>query len=170
MKNHLIISLLFLSVGFSQRLSEVIETYDNGNIKSITYHKKTRNGIEKVKEERYHEYGQKEREGTYKYGKKNGLWTYWDENGKKLEEGTFEDGKKEGKWTGWYQNGKKRWVSSYKDGKLELETGWYENGQKEIEWIYKYGKDFSRKCWDEDGNECDSHHIPHIIIHHTLSH
>ena len=100
MKNHLIISLLILSVGLSQQLiPQITETYKNGNVKSIIYHKKTRNGIEKVKEERYHEYGQKSSEGTY-----------------------------------------------------------------------KYGKDFSRKCWDEDGNECDSHHIPHIIIHHTLSH
>ena len=72
---------------------------------------------------------------------------------------------------GFYENGLKRFVELYNNN---LKNGksiyWYENGQKEIEWIYKYGKDFSRKCWDEDGNECDSHHIPHIIIHHILSH
>ena len=77
MKNHLIISLLILSVGFSQRLSEVIETYDYGNIKSIKYHKKTRDRIEKVKFEKYYENGQKEKEGTYKDGEKDGLFTIW---------------------------------------------------------------------------------------------
>ena len=57
MKKTLLIVLL-LSVGFSQKLSEVIETYENGNIKSITYHKKTRDGIEIVKYEGYYENGQ----------------------------------------------------------------------------------------------------------------
>ena len=31
-------------------------------------------------------------EGTYKEGKKDGLWTYWYENGQKMEEETFKDG------------------------------------------------------------------------------
>ena len=81
MKNHLIISLLILSVGFSQKLTEVVETYENGNIKSITYHKKTRDGIEKVKYEEYYENGQKKSEGTFKDGGKDGKWTTWFENG-----------------------------------------------------------------------------------------
>jgi len=92
MKNHLIISLLILSVGFSQRLSEVIETYDNGNIKSITYHKKTRNGIEKIKYEEYYYNGQKDKEETYKNGELDGLWISWFENGQKKTEGTWKDG------------------------------------------------------------------------------
>ena len=39
MKKILLIALL-LSLGFSQKLTEDVETYDNGNVKSITYHKK----------------------------------------------------------------------------------------------------------------------------------
>ena len=70
MKKILLIVLL-LSVGFSQKLTEVVKTYDNGNIKSITYHKKTRDGIEKVKYEGYYKNGQKSQEGTYKDGKFN---------------------------------------------------------------------------------------------------
>jgi len=46
MKKILLIVLL-PSFGFSQKFTEVVETYDNGNIKSITYHKKSRTGIEK---------------------------------------------------------------------------------------------------------------------------
>ena len=63
MKKNILIVLL-LSFGFSQKLSEVIETHENGNIKSITYHKITGNKIELVK------------------------WTYWYENGQKSSEGT----------------------------------------------------------------------------------
>ena len=91
MKNHLIISLLILSVGFSQKLTEVVETYENGNIKSITYHKKSRTGIEKVKYEQYYEYGQKKIEETWKDGWEDGLWTWWYENGQKQYEGTYKD-------------------------------------------------------------------------------
>ena len=68
MKKILLIVLL-LSFGFSQKFTEVVETYDNGNIKSITYHKKSRTGIEKVKYEEYFVYEQKSSEGTYKGGK-----------------------------------------------------------------------------------------------------
>jgi len=90
-KTFLIISLLFLSVGFCQQIIHT-ETYEDGNIKSITYHKKSRTGIEKVKYEEYYENGQKKWEGTYKDGKEDGLWTYWDENGQKKSEITYKDG------------------------------------------------------------------------------
>ena len=66
MKKILLIVLL-LSVGFSQQIIHT-ETYENGNIKSITYHKKTRNGIEKVKYEEYYYNGQKKKEYNYKDG------------------------------------------------------------------------------------------------------
>ena len=92
MRNYLIISLLILSVGFCQRLSEVIETYKNGNIKSITYHKKTRDGIEKVKYEEYHQFGQKITERNYRDGKEDGLYTRWYDSGQKSSETTFKDG------------------------------------------------------------------------------
>ena len=96
MKKILIIaSLLILSVGFSQQLIPVVETYSDGNIKSITYHKKSRNGIEKVKYEEYYEHGQKSSEGTYRDGRfyGDGKWTWWYKNGQKSEERTYKDGK-----------------------------------------------------------------------------
>lgn len=48
---------------------------DNRNVKNITYHKKSRTGIEEVKYEKYYKYGQKESEETFKNGKLDGLWT-----------------------------------------------------------------------------------------------
>ena len=133
MENHPIILLLIFSVGISQQLPKVFETYENGNLKSITYHKETKTGTEKVKYEVYHYTGQKAAEGTYKDGKEDGLWTYWWKNGKKESEGTFKDGKKDGKWTDWYENGQKKEEETYKDGvKDGLFTDWYENGKKYI--------------------------------------
>ena len=152
MKNHIIISLLILSVGLSQQIITT-QSYKNGNVKSITYHKKTRDGIQKVKEEGYHEKGQKEFEGSYKDGKKEGLWTYWNENGQKKEEGNINDDRKDGLWTYWYENGKKKSEGILKDRKLDgLWIKWYENGQKQYEGTFKDGKEISKKEWNEDGS------------------
>jgi len=156
MKNQIIISLLFLSIGLSQRLSEVIETYENGNVKSITYHKKTRDGIQKVKEEGYFEKGQKEFEGSYKDGKKDGLWTVWYENGQKKEEITFKNGKRDGLETEWWSNGQKINEMTYKDGK-EWDGKWTswsddENKLKVYEETYKDGELISQKDFNPDGS------------------
>ena len=142
MKRLLLIVLpLFISVGFSQQIIHT-ETYDNGNIKSITYHKKTRYGIEKVKEEGYYPYGQKYSEGTYKDGRQDGVWTWWYEDGKKIGEGSYLNG--DGTDLGY------RGVPRYgRDGKW---TFWYENGQKYTEGTYKNGEYISPKYWNEDGS------------------
>lgn len=140
-KTLLIISLLILSVGFSQQLTEVVETYNNGTVKEIKYHKKTRDGIELVKGETYYSSGQKESEGTYKDGEKDGKWTQWYENGQKKAEGTYKDGQLDGKVKGYYENGQKRSEATLKDGKPDGKgTSWYENGQMREEETYKDGE------------------------------
>ena len=80
MKNHIIISLLFLSVGLSQQIIHT-EIYDSENIKSITYHKKTRDKIEIVKFFKYYESGQKKLERTYKDGKLFNILGRWNKDG-----------------------------------------------------------------------------------------
>ena len=143
MKNHLIISLLILSVGVSQQIIHT-NTYDNGNISSISYHNKTSNGIEKIRYEAYYENGQKKQEGDYKDGKGYGLWTWWDENGQKEREGTYKDGKGYGLWTSWYENGQK-YERNLNDGKRDgLTTEWYSNGTKKYEGKYKDGKEVGK--------------------------
>ena len=80
MRNYFIISLLFLSFGFCQQIIHTT-VYENGNIKSITYYNKTRNGIEKVKYEQYFKNGQKMEEVTFKDDKQVGKWTYYNIDG-----------------------------------------------------------------------------------------
>ena len=101
--------------------------------------------------------GKKEFEGSYKVGKKEGLWTYYYKNGTR-EETTYKDGEYDGLRTRWYENGQKSSEHTYKDGKPNgLRTSWYENGQKRWETLYKDGDFISKKCWDNDGieKECD---------------
>ena len=151
MKNYLIITILSFEVVLFQQLSEVIETFHNGNVKSIAYHQKTRNGIEKVKEERYYLNGQKKSEGLIINGDSTGMWISWYENGEKSQEGNFKDGKKDGNWLEWdgkgnkiafiYENGNKRSKETYKNDKKDgLSISWYDNGQKDKDGSFRYGK------------------------------
>ena len=176
-KLHPLLSVLFLiSLGFGQKLYEVIETYENGNIKSITYHKKIRNSIVKVKLEHYWENGRKSGEITlkdgklelmtewyengqklgefhYKDGKRNGLSTNWYESGNIVVQSTFNNDELDGLITQWYENGQKKFERNFKDGKSDgLSTFWYENGQKKKEGTFKDGKEISSKEWNEDGS------------------
>ena len=133
----LIITALMLIVGCSesdaqQKVITVTETYNDGDVSKISYHKITGNKIELVKEINWHENGQKLKEGTYKDGKEDGLWTEWYKNGQKGYEGIFKDGEFDGKWTYWHENGQKWQEGTWKDGSL-----------------------ISSKCWDVVGYEID---------------
>ena len=131
MKNHIIISLLILSVGLSQQeydINDLIEM-DNGL------------WTEKFSDEPIS-------------GKVFGYWFLGEDNNKKkVYVGNLRNGIKSGKWTTWYENGQKKEEGTFKDGKLEgLVTGWYENGQRMGEYTYKDGKLISKKEWNEDGS------------------
>ena len=128
MKRLLLIVLpLFISVGYSQKFVHT-ETFENGNIKSLTSHKETRNRIEKVKYVEYYRNGQKLKEETYKGGEKDGLQTEWYNNGQKKEERTFKDGRKDGLVTSWYGNGQKYYEETYKDGGFDSGKYWNKDG------------------------------------------
>ena len=74
----------------------------------------------------YYDNGQKQEEGNFKDGKKDGLWSWWGENGQKMSEGNYKDNKYDGLWTGWHENGQKKEVGNYKEGKIfGLLTAWH---------------------------------------------
>ena len=148
---------------FSQIIGgEIIhtETYDNGSIEKITYHKqvlvKGVNMIFPVKLEEYYKDGQLYKLENYSkkfpYGYKEST-TEWYKSGEKMEESTYKDGEIDGLRTRWYENGKKDREVHYKDGKENgLYTTWYENGKKKWEGNYKDGEMISSKRWNEDGS------------------
>ena len=57
--------------------------------------------------------GKKKEEGTFKDGKKDGLWTWWYENGQKKTKGTYKDGKQVGKWTWHNEDGSVKEVKEF---------------------------------------------------------
>ena len=149
MKRLLLIVLpLFISFGYSQSINDE-KLIKKGRLK---YHPDTKELYSgKVFQNRMG--GEKEFEGSYKDGKKDGLNTEWYDNGQKKLEGTYKDGERDGLWTWWYEDEQKRSEGPYKDGKPDgLHVQWYENGKKRGEGTFKDGKIISQKEWNEDGS------------------
>ena len=181
MKNHIIISLLFLSIGFSQK------EYNNNNLVEMDngfwtlkfskepisgkvyglfgevkpYKKVYMGNLRKGKREGkwvfyYQSTGKKKYEYYFKDGKQNGLFTKWSKSGKKVFTKTLKDGKKHGLYIEWWPNGKsKSYEGTFKDEKQDgLFTKWYENGQKKEEGTYKNEKiDGLNTEWHENGQK-----------------
>ena len=176
----LIISLLILSIGFSQQeynVNDLIEM-DNGlltvkfsdepitgkvygyfgEVKPLkkVYMGKILNGKQEGRWKSYHNNtGRKSSDDNYKNGLKNGLSTLWWENGQKMMELTFKDGKEDGLSAIWYENGQKKSEITFKDGKKDgLITVWYENGQKQLAaYLRNSIPDGIGKGWYANGNK-----------------
>ena len=86
MNNSLIISLLFLIVGCSKLIDEPSLIEKNGVMYLPQSDKPYSGDVSKLDN-----FGKTLLKGTYKNGKKDGLWTDWDENGKKLIEETYKN-------------------------------------------------------------------------------
>ena len=50
------------------------------------------------------------------------------DDGKKNKEGTFKDGKEDGLWTWWFENGQKKSEPIWKDGEFISSKSWNEDG------------------------------------------
>ena len=63
--------------------------------------------------------GQKEKEGSYKDGKLDGKWTWWNKKGQKVRLKNYKNGKLDGKLIEWFQfNGEIKREENYKNGKI----------------------------------------------------
>jgi antitoxin component YwqK of YwqJK toxin-antitoxin module len=114
MKNHIIISLLFLLIGCSKESVELSKLQDRGGL----YYKINSEEPYSGTSFELYENGQKKSEGTYKDGKEDGLHTSWYNNGQKHIEETYKDGKQDGLYTKWYENGQKKSEMTYKNNMM----------------------------------------------------
>tara|TARA_B100000315_G_scaffold242395_1_gene264513 strand:- start:45 stop:350 length:306 start_codon:yes stop_codon:yes gene_type:complete len=99
---HTLLIVLFLSVGFSQKLTEVVETYVDD-----------KDGKWDGLITEWYENGQKSYEATYKDGEQDGLATWWYENGQKEYEGTYKNESQVGEWIYYKKDGTVREVKEY---------------------------------------------------------
>jgi antitoxin component YwqK of YwqJK toxin-antitoxin module len=117
MRTKLLLFILLVAGITSCRFENKVveETYGDGSPKRLCVYLGKGEGRELLKETTYYPNKQAQMEGTYKEGKREGLWTYWYENGKLWSQGTFVKGKSEGKRTTYFENGKVRYEGLYKD-------------------------------------------------------
>ena len=144
MKNHLIISLLILSVGCKTQkpIKDLTDWYENGQKKSEIIYR----GIDIENDEmvwgkwtEWYENGQRESHGEFyewindnELGlRKQGLWIYWYKSGERYQEINYMDGFEWDKWTEWYKNGNKKGEGYYYlHRKGGLWTKWYGLGTR----------------------------------------
>ena len=79
--------------------------------------------------------------GTYKDGKKEGLWERYHWNGQLEKRGAYKDGNEDDLWVSYYGNGQLLSKSTYKNGVREGLYEYYdENGKLKKKGTYKDGK------------------------------
>lgn len=122
--------IILLSACNSEKNEKVIsQTYQDGSPKIIQYFRKVDGIRVLIKEEGFYQNKNRQFEGTYTNGRKNGVWKTWYENGKLWSETSFKDDVNHGKTMSFHPNGKKYY------------EGQYTNGARSGHWRF----------WDENG-------------------
>ena len=124
--------------------------------------------------------GHKQSEGTWKHGKRDGLWTTWYASGIKAMEESYDadnldgmrklwllsgqqilqefynQGQREGEYQEWHENGALKTKGIYLHGVLDgLLRQWHANGKKSLELNYSNGRrNGNLLSWNENGEEC----------------
>ena len=111
---------------------EVAETWPGGQPKKVFFYETAGEKRDKVMEVRYFQTGNKEMEGHFKNGRKEGTWTFWFENGKRQSENNFRNDLRDGKSTVWRENGYKYYEGTYSMGKLHGTWIFYDTDGRRI--------------------------------------
>ena len=99
--------------------------------------------------------GNKQSEGKFLKGKRNGLWEMWFDNGKPDKAGNFVNGKPDGLQVFWHTNQVKSVEWEYKNGMPHGKMKrFHENGKLEQEGSYDMGMRTGEWfAWDENGKK-----------------
>ena len=108
----------------------------------------------------YFKSGGKESEGTYRYGMKDGNWTYWHEGFGKASAGAYLNGEKSGNWINWHESSGTASAGSYLNDKKDGNwTYWHEVSGRNIiesEGTYKLGiRDGLWTYWYPNGEKSE---------------
>ena len=108
-------------------------------------------------------WSKKSKETFYFNGFPHGPYLEWDQYGDKIIEGSYKKGRKEGLWTSWLDGVKieeKTFENDLKQGTL---TRWYENGRIKYKIIYRNDASIDVQCWNLSGYECTCFTYPEDI-------
>jgi antitoxin component YwqK of YwqJK toxin-antitoxin module len=100
--------------------------------------------------------------GSFKHGKKEGLWTYYYPNGQMKEEGHYHQDIKNGMWIEWYPDGEIMWKGEWIQGNRTIE-------QKEAHpKILFNGKAYSGQALSKDSVYDLQIRIPNVPVDHLF--
>ena len=92
--------------------------------------------------------------GTYKDGKRDGMWISFWNNGNTQDEGKFKDGNPHGLFESYYRNGQLKERKTYKEGREEgLVEQFNENGHLEYKGNYRDGKQHGLSEWFDKNSQ-----------------
>ncbi len=121
------------------------EFYPGGNKKlEYTYYELDGKQVYHGAFTKWYENGKIMIQGTYRNGKKDGLWKEYFPNGVPKSEGPYANGLKEGTWIIYYGSGNKHWEGNYHQNKKEglwIEYANTKGEKKFAEVEYKEGKE-----------------------------
>jgi antitoxin component YwqK of YwqJK toxin-antitoxin module len=139
MKNHIIISLLFLFICCSTDKNNKLTLE---KINGLWYDQRTNDVFSGLYVDTLSE-GKIKTKGSFTNGLKDGLWIYWYFlTNQKKSEGSYVDGIRHGEWIEWYRNGN---VKNYMKYSYGIPIGeWYE--------LNEYGKRQLGYCFFTNGN------------------
>lgn len=143
--------LLFAFIGFllscnDQYEKKVVSTFPDGTPAMVQFFERDDTSGDPVRQIRYYRNGEKQEEGGFVNGKKDGLWTYWWEDGKKWSEGYFRMSERHGATTVWNKDGSLRYTGFYKNNQVDSVWVFYDGkGNETKEVIYKMGEKVSEK-------------------------
>lgn len=107
---------LFLLLSCGKREIRIVEErWPDGREKIVRYYDNSNNHL--YKEERFYQNGNKQMQGTFRNGKKDGVWYYWYENGQLWSEGNFENGLSHGYRKVYYPNRQLYYEGEFQKGK-----------------------------------------------------
>lgn len=90
--------------------------------------------------------GNRQHQGYYKDGQKQGKFTQWADSGQKITEGKYERDRKQGTWKRWNRQGKIQEKIQYVDGRIHGFRSLYDrDGVLETELVYEAGELMGRK-------------------------
>ena len=88
----------------------------------------------------YHKNGNIGIKEIYKDGKRDGFYEMYYEYGQLLDKGNYKNRSRDGLWETYYESGQLWYTSNYKDGGLNgLQVEYYQNGQLKMKGNLKFG-------------------------------